>query len=199
VQRHTPTTLSWSRERCARARAEDVRKDVRVGNDLLAQLGEGVTFYSGMQEHVNKLKQMCADYCMARNMDRERRVGDIHRQQDSYASEEAARRMQQMDIALSGASHMHGHPHHAQQQSYAQPPPAPHVAQHMYPQASGPAPPGGASPFSMYPAAPPPQPQGQQPQGQQGGYGQQYPPPQQGQPQAQYYQPWTYPQPPGPR
>ena len=185
--------------------ADEVRNDVRTGNDLLAQLGEGVTFYSGMQEHVNKLKQMCADYVMARKMDAERREQDLQRAKDTHASEDAARRMQQMDLSMSGPSHVHPHPyHHGGGPPGHQPPPPPPPAQHMYPQASGPTPggqQGGAPPFSAYPSAhappaPPGWSQGPPPPGQQA-----HGPPQQqqhgqyGGGQQGYYQPHTYPQP----
>jgi programmed cell death 6-interacting protein len=181
---------------------------VRTGNDLVQQLGEGVTFYSGMQEHVNKLKQMCSDYVMARNLDQERRMLDAKRQKDNAENEQAARRFQQMDISATGASKTNTAPPVAMQAPYAPAPPAPHTAHYMYPQHSAPAPPGASSPFSMYPAAPPPM-QGvpdyplpqmqsyQQPPPYGASPGQ--PPPGQYHQPGQYYQPQTYPQPPPPR
>lgn len=161
-----------------RLRAGEVRNDVRLGNDLVQQVGEGITFYSGMQEHVNRLKQMCNDYVMARGYDQERRVTDMHKQKDAAASEEAARRMQQMDVNA---------PPPPPAPAPAPPPPPP-PAQHMYPQHMAPAAAAAPAPYSMYP--PPAAPYGA---------GQPMPPPPGQQPMpGQYYQPQTYPQQPPP-
>ena len=175
-------------------------EDVRVGNDLVAQLGEGVTFYTGMQDHVGKLRQMCADYVMARNLDRDRRASELQRAAASRGDEDLARRFHQMDVAYGGAQHGQAPP----------PPPAAHAPQpHMYPQQSAPAA-AAPSPYSLYPppAAPPqgppplPPPGSHHPQVQ---YGAPMPycggqhagqPPPHGYQSGQYYQSQMYPQPP---
>jgi programmed cell death 6-interacting protein len=176
--------------------AEAVRDDVRTGNDLFNQFGEGVTFYSSIQDHIGKLRQMCSDYIIARRLDSERRTADLKHATEAAANEEAARRFQQMDLAYAGSTQGHGAPPPAMQApSGVSGPPAPH----MYPQHNAPTP-GGPSPYSMYPppAAPPaPALYGQPPPAPYGGNSQ----PQVGpyQVPGHYYQPQTYPPHPPPR
>jgi hypothetical protein len=48
-----------------------VVSDVALGNEIISNLNEGVVWYTGMQESVDKLKAMCSDWTMSRGIEKE--------------------------------------------------------------------------------------------------------------------------------
>ena len=56
--------------------------DVRMGMELHSQLNEGIVWYTGMQDSINKLKQMCTDFVMTRNIDKQEREQELARQSE---------------------------------------------------------------------------------------------------------------------
>jgi hypothetical protein len=62
--------------------ADMIVGDVRMGMELLSQLNEGVVWYTGMQDSIKKLKQMCSDFVMTRNIDKQEREAEVVRQDE---------------------------------------------------------------------------------------------------------------------
>lgn len=60
--------------------------DVRMGMELHSQLNEGIVWYTGMQDSIKKLKQMCSDFVMTRNMDKQEREAEVARQDEVRAT-----------------------------------------------------------------------------------------------------------------
>lgn len=70
------------RRSCSVVRADMIVGDVRMGMELHSQLSEGIVWYTGMQDSINKLKQMCSDFVMTRNIDKQERESVVARQHE---------------------------------------------------------------------------------------------------------------------